>query len=179
MNDVHGVTAARTGFSPDPATELDAVVSEARSDRRALIAAIALALFLGLFLQGARPLFEPDEGVYAAAGRMMAESGEWLIPQLNGGPFLDKPPLISWGIAAGDGGLRSQCLRRSLHARTVVRGNRRPGGPDLGRGLGTRSRDPRDRGLQHHARSVHRVGHSHPDTLLAFWSTALLYAYWG
>lgn len=36
-------------------------------------------------------LFDPDEGRNASIARAMAESGDWLIPQLNGIPFLDKP----------------------------------------------------------------------------------------
>ncbi|MGE4188854.1 MAG: ArnT family glycosyltransferase [Thermoanaerobaculia bacterium] len=48
-------------------------------------------------------LFDPDEGRNASIARSMAESGDWLIPQLNGIPFLDKPFLF---FAAEAGAMR-------------------------------------------------------------------------
>jgi 4-amino-4-deoxy-L-arabinose transferase-like glycosyltransferase len=41
-------------------------------------------------------LFEPDEGRYAEIGREMLERGEWIVPYLQGEPYLDKPPLLYW-----------------------------------------------------------------------------------
>ncbi len=41
-------------------------------------------------------LFEPDEGRYAQIPREMLERGEWLVPVLQGEPYLDKPPLFYW-----------------------------------------------------------------------------------
>jgi hypothetical protein len=41
-------------------------------------------------------LFEPDEGRYAEIPREMLLRGEWLIPYLEGEPYLDKPPLLYW-----------------------------------------------------------------------------------
>lgn len=41
-------------------------------------------------------LFEPDEGRYAQIPREMLESGEWIVPTLQGEPYLDKPPLFYW-----------------------------------------------------------------------------------
>lgn len=41
-------------------------------------------------------LFEPDEGRYAQIPREMLESGEWIVPTLQGKPYLDKPPLFYW-----------------------------------------------------------------------------------
>ena len=43
-------------------------------------------------------LLEPDEGRYAQIPREMLESGEWVVPQLQGQPYLDKPPLLYWLI---------------------------------------------------------------------------------
>jgi 4-amino-4-deoxy-L-arabinose transferase-like glycosyltransferase len=56
-----------------------------------------------LFLAGLgdRPLYAPDEGRYAAIGRAMLESGDWVVPRLDGIPFLGKPPLLFWLEAAG------------------------------------------------------------------------------
>ena len=42
------------------------------------------------------PLFEPDEGRYAQIPREMLETGAWLVPTLQGEPYLDKPPLVYW-----------------------------------------------------------------------------------
>jgi Dolichyl-phosphate-mannose-protein mannosyltransferase len=41
-------------------------------------------------------LFEPDEGRYAEIPREMLVRGEWIIPYLQGEPYLDKPPLLYW-----------------------------------------------------------------------------------
>lgn len=41
-------------------------------------------------------LWTPDEPRDAAIGRAMWESGDWIIPRLNGAPFLEKPPLYWW-----------------------------------------------------------------------------------
>jgi 4-amino-4-deoxy-L-arabinose transferase-like glycosyltransferase len=41
-------------------------------------------------------LFEPDEGRYAEIPREMLLRGEWVVPYLQGEPYLDKPPLMYW-----------------------------------------------------------------------------------
>ena len=41
-------------------------------------------------------LFEPDEGRYAQIPREMLENREWIVPTLQGEPYLDKPPLFYW-----------------------------------------------------------------------------------
>ncbi len=45
-------------------------------------------------------LFEPDESRYAEIPREMFERGEWVVPYLQGEPYLDKPPLLYWLIEA-------------------------------------------------------------------------------
>lgn len=47
-------------------------------------------------LAALRPLSYPDEGRYAEIGRWMFQSGDWLIPRLDGMPFFHKPPLLYW-----------------------------------------------------------------------------------
>lgn len=43
-----------------------------------------------------RPLAVPDEGRYTDVSRWMLRSGDWVIPRLDGLPFLHKPPLYYW-----------------------------------------------------------------------------------
>src|SRR5690242_18802207 len=43
-------------------------------------------------------LFEPDESRYAEIPREMLQRGEWVVPYLQGEPYLDKPPLLYWLI---------------------------------------------------------------------------------
>lgn len=59
---------------------------------------LILAALWGLLLVLAalRPLAVPDEGRYAEVGRWMLQSGDWLVPRLNGIPFFHKPPLLHW-----------------------------------------------------------------------------------
>lgn len=46
------------------------------------------------------PLIEPDETRYAQIGLEMYETGDWVVPRLQGEPYLDKPPLLYWATAA-------------------------------------------------------------------------------
>lgn len=41
-------------------------------------------------------LLEPDEGRYAQIPREMLNRGDWVVPHLQGKPYLDKPPLLYW-----------------------------------------------------------------------------------
>jgi 4-amino-4-deoxy-L-arabinose transferase-like glycosyltransferase len=43
-------------------------------------------------------LFEPDEGRYAQIPREMLQAGDWVVPTLQGQPYLDKPPLFYWMV---------------------------------------------------------------------------------
>lgn len=46
-------------------------------------------------------MLTPDEPRYAAAGRQMAASGDWITPRLWGEPWFEKPPLLYWMTAGG------------------------------------------------------------------------------
>ncbi|MDM0038964.1 glycosyltransferase family 39 protein [Variovorax sp. J22G21] len=61
-----------------------------------------LALFAWLLATAwARPLMAPDEGRYGSVALAMLNSGDWLVPRLDGLPFFHKPPLFYWiGAAA-------------------------------------------------------------------------------
>jgi 4-amino-4-deoxy-L-arabinose transferase-like glycosyltransferase len=54
--------------------------------------------FFGLTRTG---LVGPDEPRYAAIGRAMTESGDWITPRLWGEPWFEKPVLLYWMTAAG------------------------------------------------------------------------------
>ncbi len=46
------------------------------------------------------PLLEPDESRYAEIPREMLQRGDPIVPVLQGEPYLDKPPLLYWLVAA-------------------------------------------------------------------------------
>jgi 4-amino-4-deoxy-L-arabinose transferase-like glycosyltransferase len=48
-------------------------------------------------------LFEPDEGRYAEIPREMLLRGDWIVPYLQGEPYLDKPPLFYWLVGLSYG----------------------------------------------------------------------------
>ena len=58
---------------------------------------ILFACFYGL---GSYPLLDHNEGMYAAIARDMLKSGDFIIPHLNGAPYIEKPPLLYWLMAA-------------------------------------------------------------------------------
>jgi 4-amino-4-deoxy-L-arabinose transferase-like glycosyltransferase len=58
-----------------------------------LVVAIASFYFYNLSAVG---LLGPDEPRYAAIGRAMAQSGDWITPTLWGAHWFEKPPLIYW-----------------------------------------------------------------------------------
>ncbi len=64
-------------------------------------AAMGFCLFFSLFFSlGHRPLVDPDEGRYASIPSAMVRSGDWVVPLLNGLPYLEKPPALYWSVAA-------------------------------------------------------------------------------
>src|ERR1700752_3121622 len=65
------------------------------------LAALAALLVLAFAFQGSRALFAPDEGYYVDIAKSMVRTGDYLVPGLEGSPWLEKPPLSLWGIAAG------------------------------------------------------------------------------
>ena len=67
----------------------------ARARRHGAIA-FALALTVLSLFAWERDLFDADEGRYASVAANMAASGDWVVPRLDGMPFMDKPPLVYW-----------------------------------------------------------------------------------
>src|SRR5579884_2062879 len=56
----------------------------------------AIIVFACLFGIGSYPLLDNNEGLYASISRDMLASGHYIIPHLNGVPYLEKPPLLYW-----------------------------------------------------------------------------------
>jgi len=70
--------------------------------RAALLLLAAAALFFLYFFGLTRTgLIGPDEARYAAIGRAMAQTGDWITPRLWGEPWFEKPALLYWMTAAG------------------------------------------------------------------------------
>ncbi len=59
---------------------------------------VLLAVALSCFGAGSwsLPLMDRDEPRFAEASREMLETGNWVVPHLNGEDRFDKPPLIYW-----------------------------------------------------------------------------------
>lgn len=62
---------------------------------------LALVLVIGSYFLGAGNVIqEVDPAQYAEIAREMVESNDWLVLRDNYGPYLDKPPVTIWMIAA-------------------------------------------------------------------------------
>lgn len=78
-------------------TALRTRIEEAMNRRSALTLIIILALAaLFLFDIGGRSFSSPDEGRYIEIPREMVESGDYVLPRLNGILYFEKPPLFYW-----------------------------------------------------------------------------------
>jgi len=71
--------------------------------RRAGLVIVLVTLLLGLLLfvaqLGSTGLVDETPPLFAASARAMAATGDWLVPQVNGLPRYDKPPLVYWLMA--------------------------------------------------------------------------------
>jgi 4-amino-4-deoxy-L-arabinose transferase len=63
--------------------------------------AALLIYFLYFFHLTATGMLGPDEPRYAAIGREMARSGDWITPRLWGEPWFEKPALLYWMTGIG------------------------------------------------------------------------------
>jgi 4-amino-4-deoxy-L-arabinose transferase-like glycosyltransferase len=70
--------------------------------RLAVILLIALGVVYLYGLARTGPI-GPDEPRYAAIGRAMAHSGDWVTPRLWGSPWFEKPPALYWMTALATG----------------------------------------------------------------------------
>lgn len=60
------------------------------------LAWIAIGWIVVFWRLGHASLLDPDEAHYAELTREMLHSGNWLVPLLDGKPFIDKPVLFHW-----------------------------------------------------------------------------------
>jgi 4-amino-4-deoxy-L-arabinose transferase-like glycosyltransferase len=68
-------------------------------DRSALVlvaGAVAAPAFFFLYGLGGFPLRDNNEGLYAEIAREMLADGNWIVPHLNGVPYIEKPPVLYW-----------------------------------------------------------------------------------
>ena len=59
-------------------------------------ASVLVSAFFCLYGLGGFALRDNNEGLYASIARAMLADGDWLIPHLNGVPYIEKPPLLYW-----------------------------------------------------------------------------------
>jgi 4-amino-4-deoxy-L-arabinose transferase-like glycosyltransferase len=64
-----------------------------------ILAVLCYAMFF--YSLGGIGFIGPDEPRYAAIGREMLMSGDFITPRLNSAPWFEKPPLMYWGAALG------------------------------------------------------------------------------
>ena len=67
-----------------------------RQRRLVLLLTLALGALIFLWRLGSTGLVDETPPLFAASARAMAETGDWLIPRVNGLPRYDKPPLVYW-----------------------------------------------------------------------------------
>jgi 4-amino-4-deoxy-L-arabinose transferase-like glycosyltransferase len=71
--------------------------------RRAGLVVVLVTLLLGVLLfvvrLGSTGLVDETPPLFAASARAMAATGDWLVPEVNGLPRYDKPPLVYWLMA--------------------------------------------------------------------------------
>ena len=62
---------------------------------------LLLILFISPFFMAmsASTVWDSNEAFYVQTPREMVDSGDWLVPEFNGNPRLNKPPLSYWLVA--------------------------------------------------------------------------------
>ena len=67
------------------------------------VGSLAIVTVAALYLTSltSMGMYSTDEPRYAAIGRAMAQSGDWITPKLWGQPWFEKPALLYWMTATG------------------------------------------------------------------------------
>jgi len=60
---------------------------------------LLLALLTALIPAGRRPFWSSDEARFALLARDVLDSGRWVVAQVRGEPYLNKPQLFFWTVA--------------------------------------------------------------------------------
>lgn len=79
----------------------DTIALTPQQRRRGLWCVLALAVVIFTWQLGSTGLVDETPPLFAASGRAMAETGDWLTPRVNGLPRFDKPPLVYWLMGLG------------------------------------------------------------------------------
>jgi 4-amino-4-deoxy-L-arabinose transferase-like glycosyltransferase len=87
-------------MSTHPFIAFDAPTRSAIATRALLLAAIAL-LACGMSVGLHHPIQDNNEGLYARIALEVLEGHSWVIPTIDGVPYMEKPPLVYW-LTAGD-----------------------------------------------------------------------------
>jgi 4-amino-4-deoxy-L-arabinose transferase-like glycosyltransferase len=96
IQQVAPVRQVRTGHFDGPGLAIPPVAPALR--RRVLLLTLALGLLLFVWRLGSSGLVDETPPLFAASARAMADTGDWLIPRVNGLPRYDKPPLVYWAM---------------------------------------------------------------------------------
>src|SRR5579864_3884999 len=64
------------------------------------VALLALLVAVAYFVRMGDLTLRGEETRWAQVGLEMLENGDWIVPREQGEPFLSRPPLQSWLIAA-------------------------------------------------------------------------------
>jgi 4-amino-4-deoxy-L-arabinose transferase-like glycosyltransferase len=81
------------------ASTTDSAMSNSRS-WTACVAAVAFALLVVAIPAGRAPVWHSNEARYMVLAQDILERGHWVIPDLRGEPYLNKPQLFFWAVAA-------------------------------------------------------------------------------
>jgi 4-amino-4-deoxy-L-arabinose transferase-like glycosyltransferase len=73
------------------------------SRRTATLVILLLAVLPALVALHSRSFFSPDETSYAQVTREMLETHDFVVPTIDGRPWLEKPPLVYWLLAGAFG----------------------------------------------------------------------------
>ena len=75
---------------------MNLILSKIKSSNKYLIAIVSL-IILRAYLNSAIPLMDKTEARYAEISRIMVETNNWIVLQIDYGiPFWAKPPLSTW-----------------------------------------------------------------------------------